>query len=293
MLKLYYRFHEGIKKIFNKYPKEAPWISLGGIIIWVLIFKSVVLSANNIPTGSMIPTLKIGDFLFVNRMRYGVHLPFTDINLFQVDKPTRGDVVVFTPPPSAGLDGKTLVKRLIGMPGDEIVVRDNEIYVNDVHYPVRNEDDREILNDLDYPHSQRDFTENDLLLFREKVMEPKTGKVMVDHYMMKNGYYKKLYLQDLLNNSLSNPKEIFVIPPGKYMFMGDNRDDSDDSRHWGYVDENQIHGKVFMIYFSVNWGKRFLESRDDENPFMNLFRLVGGQLKHVSVRWNRIGNRIY
>jgi signal peptidase I len=218
-------------------------------------------------------------------MRYGIHLPFTDINLFQIDKPHRGDVVVFTPPLMAGLAGKTLVKRLIGMPGDEIVVKDDEIYVNDVHYPVRDENDRTILNDLDYPGVNKFFTENDLLLFHEKVVDPKTTEVKVDHYMLKHTFFKQ--------SMLSNPGRIFKIPAGKYMLMGDNRDDSDDSRHWEYVDEDQIHGKVFMIYFSINWGSRYFDNDDAGNPFANLFRLVGGKLKHVSVRWNRIGDRIY
>jgi len=284
MLKLYYKYHERRKLFYEKSPNVASLLSLGGIILWVLIFKSVILSANNIPTGSMIPTLKIGDFLFVNRMRYGIHLPFTDINLFQIDKPTRGDIIVFTPPPQANLEGKTLVKRLIGMPGDEVVVKDDEIYVNETHYPVREEPNRTILSDLDYPGVHKGFTLDDLLLFREKVIEPKTGAVIVDHYMVKQVFFKQ--------SALSNPDHSYKIPAGKYMLMGDNRDDSDDSRRWEYVDEDQIHGKVFMIYFSVNWGSRFFNN-DDANPFINLFRLVGGKLKEVSVRWNRIGDRIY
>lgn len=285
MLKFYYKYHERRKFIFEKYPTFASFLSLGGIIIGVLILKSVILSANNIPTGSMIPTLKIGDFLFVNRMRYGIHLPFTDINLFQYDKPHRGDIVVFTPPPKAELAGKTLVKRLIGMPGDEIIVKDDEIFVNGVHYPVQDEKDRTILNDLDYPSVNREFTENDLLLFREKVVDPATGEIIVDHYMMKHSFFKQ--------SMLSNPGRVYNIPEGKYMLMGDNRDDSDDSRRWDYVDEDQIHGKVFMIYFSVNWGNKFYDQEDTTNPFSNIFRLVTGKLNHASVRWNRIGQRIY
>jgi len=284
MLKLYYRYHDFRKQVFARYPSAASFASLAAIVVWVLIFKSMVLSANNIPTGSMIPTLKIGDFLFVNRMRYGIHLPFTDINLLQIGKPDRGDIVVFTPPPRANLEGKTLVKRLIGMPGDEIVVKDDEIYVNNVHYPVEDENDRTILNDLDYPNINRGLSESDLLLFREKVIDPYTKEVKVEHFMLKTVFFK--------DADLSNPPGVFKVPPKKYMLMGDNRDDSDDSRRWEYVDEDQIHGKVFMIYFSVNWGSRFHDS-EAANPFTNLFRLFGGKLKNASVRWNRIGDRIY
>ncbi|MDH4199515.1 MAG: signal peptidase I [Spirochaetia bacterium] len=288
MLKYYYHLHETRRKVFEKFPSAAALISLAGIIVWVLVFKSMVLSANNIPTGSMIPTLKIGDFLFVNRMRYGVHIPFTDINILKFDKPERGDIVVFIPPARAGLEGKTLVKRIIGVPGDEVFVKDDEIFVNGTHYPVTAQTDRAILSDIDYPGISKEFTENDLLLFKEKVIDPKTFKVKVEHYILK----QKPAVLNMYHN-LSNPDRYYNIPEGKYMMMGDNRDDSDDSRRWEFVNDSDIHGKVFMIYFSVDWGSRYFDNESSINPFINLFRLVSGKLNHVAIRWNRIGSRIF
>jgi signal peptidase I len=285
MLKLYYKYHEERSKVYQKYSTIAWYVSFAIIIVWVLMFKSVVLSANNIPTGSMIPTLKIGDFLFVNRMRYGLHVPFTDINIWKYAKPERGDIVVFTPPEDANLEGKTLVKRVIGIPGDEIFVKDDEIFVNNMAYPVNEVEDRGILSDLDYPGVGRGMTVDDLVLFKEKVIEPLTGEVKVEHFMMKNANENMGFLR--------NPQKMFIVPPGSYMVMGDNRDDSDDSRNWGYVASEDIHGKVFMIYFSVNWGTRFFYNSGGMNPFTNLFRLVSGKLEKVSVRWKRIGDRIY
>ena len=127
MLKKLYELHDVWKQFARRNSGLYHTISLGGIIFWVFLFKSVVLDANNIPSGSMIPTLKIGDFLFVNKMRYTIHFPFTDINLFRIGTPKRGDVVTFNPPEdTAGyLQGKRLVKRVIGIPGDIIKVVDS------------------------------------------------------------------------------------------------------------------------------------------------------------------------
>lgn len=275
----------------------AFYISIAGIVFWVFIFKSLILSANNIPTGSMIPTLKIGDFLFVNRMRYGVHIPFTDINIYQYSRPKRGDIIVFTPPQIGDLRGKTLVKRVIAVPGDVVVVRDDEIYVNNVHYPVRESSDRHVLKSLDYPKTERLLRVDDLDLYKEKVMDPNTGEVMVDHYMLKQNL-KKIKEIGEPENMLRNPRDPFggptqfTVPAGKFMAMGDNRDDSSDSRVWGFVNGPDIHGKVFIVYFSVNWGTRFL-NEEVVNPFFNLFRLVTGQLHDVSVRWNRVGQIVH
>lgn len=287
MLKLYYQLHKVRQNLIERLPSLYHALSLLGILFWVFAFKSVIIDANNIPTGSMIPTLKIGDFLFVNKMRYTLHLPFTDIHLFRYDLPKRGDVVTFTPPANdLSLQGKTLVKRVIAVGGDHVAVEDDEIIVNGVRYPVERVTDYAILSDIDYPKINTGQSKEDLELFIESILDPATGETVKEHYMMKHIF------NDAYSNNMRNPQRTWRVPEGKYMVMGDNRDNSDDSRRWGFVDADDIHGKVFMIYFSVNWNSRMHPFEEPVNPIFSLGRLLKGKLTGVDVRWNRVGTLI-
>ncbi|MES0491659.1 MAG: signal peptidase I [Leptospirales bacterium] len=284
MLRKLYELHRLWKNYARRKPNLYHIVSLGGIVFWVFLFKSVVLDANNIPTGSMIPTLKIGDFLFVNKMRYTIHFPFTDINLLRIGVPERGDIVTFNPPEEIKyLEGKRLVKRIVGIPGDVLKVVEDEIMVNGVAYTVESATDRTILNDLDYPKSNysrnSDELREDLKLYKEKIIDPETKKVIKEHYMMKDRTWK-------------DADKRYIIPEGKYFVMGDNRDNSDDSRSWGMLDIEDIHGKVFMVYFSVNWGSRDEMSSEPVNPFFSFYRYITGRAENVAVRWDRVGMRV-
>ncbi len=112
----------------EKESQTASGLSFGIIVVLVFAFKSSILDANNIPSGSMIPTLKIGDFLFVNKMRYSFRMPFTEKELIRIDDPKRGDIVTFIPPSTAlaqeesrtGIFAKRFVKRVVGLPGDTV-----------------------------------------------------------------------------------------------------------------------------------------------------------------------------
>ena len=289
MLEKFYRFAERRKKFYKRHRYLYTFLTWGSIFFWVFAFKSSIFDANNIPSGSMIPTLKIGDFLFVNKMRYDLKLPFTNIILFRLDKPERGDIVTFTPPPSAHLQGKTLVKRVVGMPGDRVRVKDNEIYINGIKYPVKLESDRSIIEDLDYPNMNHAITIDDYGLYKESILDPNTRKTIREHYIVKiddPGFYRIPVRSE------------WVVARNKYLVMGDNRDDSDDSRNWGQVDRKDIHGKVFMVYFSVNWGyhhKAEYETSSfyDKNPIFNFFQWVSGDYPNAYIRWERIGDRIY
>jgi len=295
MLKKYYEFQKKKLNFYKKFASIQFIISLASIFFWVFAFKSSVLDANNIPSGSMQPTLKIGDFLFVNKMRYTFCIPFTDVVLFRLDKPHRGDIVTFTPPhlerdENEGLRGKTLVKRIIGVPGDHIKVVDDEIYINDIPYKVQIEKDQTVLKDLDVSANEKLF----LQLHKEEIRDPINKNLIVKHYMLKNRIFIKP--ADKTRN-LRTPYREWLLDKDEYFAMGDNRDNSDDSRRWGKLPLANIHGKVFMSYFSINWNES--QNVNDNprakptNPIFNIFHWIIGQKPNASVRWNRAGMRIY
>jgi len=172
--------------------------SLGVAILVALVVRSSVVEAFWVPSGSMLPTIQIGDHLFVNKLAYGLHVPFTGTEVAQWGHVQRGDIVVFTSP----VDQKTdLIKRVVAMAGDTVEVRQKQLYVNGepVVYPLATFTD---------PH-------------------------------VRSG----------------SPRDNFgpvSVPPAKFFVMGDNRDQSYDSRYWGFADEKDVKGKAAFIYWSWN-----------------------------------------
>lgn len=250
------------------------------IVLFVLAFKSSVLDANNIPSGSMIPTLKIGDFLFVNKMRYSIRVPFTEKEIYSYDDPKRGDIVTFAPPNTALQFGesredwfpKRYVKRVIGLPGDRIRItptplerNGRRIYYGKIEYMEKGssefqtysfheEDPGSILYDVDDMGAVENF------VFKEK-------KPRFEHYVIEGPLMEKR--TDCYGTTGC------LIPEGHYMMQGDNRPNSFDSRDWGYVPRKDILGKALLIYFSINWkdhvcqyksGKELAELKTDNAP---------------------------
>jgi len=230
--------------------------SLAGTIAIFLILRTFLVEAYRIPSGSMIPSLLIGDWLFVNKLVYGPHVPFTSINLPGYAEPTRGEVVVFESPyqaDEAALDHDptpTLVKRLIGVPGDTIYMRNAVVYVDGL---------AQKLGYTSPEQTQGDGTVSDPLFeWQHK-------------YEIKKSRFGEPPLQPTHDNW--GP----LVIPAKHLFMmGDNRYDSKDSRYWGIVPRENVRGRPMFVYYS------FVSSAESDRP-----------LSFISdIRWGRLGHWI-
>ena len=207
-------------------------------LLLALVIRTFLFQPFSIPSGSMRPTLLEGDYLFVTKWAYGYSrysLPFSP-NIFSGrvfgSDPQRGDVAVFKFPPNPSLD---YIKRVIGLPGDKIQVRQGVLYINDVAVP------REKVGQIDNP----DITEVD-------------RPVDVYRETLPNGVsYDTL---DLTANGLGDDTREFIVPPGHYFMMGDNRDNSTDSRFSvGFVPAENLVGRANIIFFSISDGASPLE----------------------------------
>lgn len=223
-------------KEFKEFKDEKSYtrkiISLAFLILLILLIRHCVIEPYKIPTGSMIPTMKIGDHLFVNKLSYGLRLPFLD-EVLTWDNPKRGDIVIFKPPVD---NGKIYVKRIVGLPGDTIKVEDNKFYVNGVQIIKTLTQDTSVMKDL---MDQNKYSEENYDLYNEDYF----GLI---HYVMEYKHRDYLYMK--FNFEIK-------VPDGSYFMMGDNRDNSEDSRVWGFVPRNQIFGKVMFVWLSLNWDK--------------------------------------
>lgn len=207
------------KSVFREYA-EAIIIAL----LLALFIRTFVVQAFKIPSGSMLPTLQIGDHILVNKFIYGIKVPVADKIIVPIKKPQRGDIIVFKFPRDPKLD---YIKRVIAVGGDTIQVRNKKIYVN--------------------------------------------NRLSPDKYAIHTD-------PKILPASVS-PRDNFgpvTVPEGKLFVMGDNRDNSFDSRFWGYVDLAAVLGKAFIIYWS--W--------DVQKPLLSVDRFT-------SIRWNRLGDIVH
>ena len=209
------------------------------IIFAVLILRSFLFEPFQIPTGSMIPTLNIGDFIVVNKYAYGVRLPVTGTKIMDVGEPERGDVMVFIPPH----DPNYYIKRVIGLPGDHIRYSDKTVFVNGV--PMEQEY-VEFIN-----------TRRPPVIYSVETV----GNITHDMYTSPSPTY-------IRPGSWLWP-EGRVIPEGHYFMMGDNRDNSSDSRVWGPVSESKIVGKAVAVWMHKDPGltfPSFSQNRLIKNP---------------------------
>jgi signal peptidase I len=228
---------------------------LGALIVFFFI-RLFIVEAYRIPTGSMIPTLLVGDWLFVNKLVYGPHIPFTDILLPGYSSPHHGDVVVFRSPTQIdnGDDSTpTLVKRLQGEPGDTLYMRNGLLYVNGVARPQGPGFNAYDPNDPS-PESPPNEASPSFLW-------QKTFQLSHSHFPPP---------PDTITHDNWGP---IVIPPKHYFMMGDNRYQSKDSRYWGLVPRVNVRGQPLFIYYSY-----------DTDAGLDYFRAI------TEIRWKRLGH---
>jgi len=193
------------------------------VLMFVLVLRSFLFEPFMVPTGSMIPTIKIGDFIVVNKFAYGLRLPVIGTKIFDVSDPQRGEIMVFIPPH----ENKYYVKRVVGLPGDTIRYDNKVLTINGE--PVN----KEYYSDVEIQYGENSLSGT--------LHEENLGAV--SHFAQ----YIDLVPANRGRNS-------WIVPPGHYFMMGDNRDNSMDSRVWGVVSEDKIVGRAFAVWMHKDPG---------------------------------------
>ncbi|WAC75004.1 signal peptidase I [Roseateles sp. SL47] len=237
----------GARDVIAEPHLRQPWwldwtAGLFPVILIVFLLRSFLFEPFKIPSGSMVPTLLIGDLILVNKFHYGIRLPVINKKIISNHDVERGDVVVFRYPLNPGVD---YIKRAVGVPGDEIRYVNQKLYVNGTMVPTQ---------------SQGDFFDDDPSSMRIRPMfTEKLGrvehKILVDP--QPRGPLNPIAQFPYLQNCTYTLEGVTCkVPQGHYFMMGDNRDNSQDSRYWGFVPDENIVGKAFVVWMNFGNLKR-------------------------------------
>ncbi|OQW89750.1 MAG: signal peptidase I [Rhodoferax ferrireducens] len=210
------------------------------VIIGVFILRSFLFEPFKIPSGSMIPTLLVGDLILVNKFEYGLRLPVLNTKITEGNTPQRGDVMVFRYPPKPSLD---YIKRVVGVPGDEVAYLNKRLTINGKALPT---DALPEFFDEDTMRYFKQF-EEDMGTAKHRVLNDDSRPAFVpgaDEFQFKQ------------NCQYSVEGVVCKVPAGHFFMMGDNRDNSLDSRYWGFVPEKNIVGKAFFVWMNFGNLKR-------------------------------------
>ena len=190
------------------------------VLLAVFIIRSFIIEPFKIPSGSMMPTLIAGDFIVVNKFTYGIRFPVWNKTLIKIGKPKRGDVFVFHYPKDPSID---YIKRAIGLPGDEIRYENKKLFING-----------KLINKILLEKYSYTFNDNDMMHAKEFIETLGDARYSVLVHDVPSEDYK------------------FNVPDGHYFAMGDNRDNSSDSRVWGFVPDELLVGKAFFIWLNFS-----------------------------------------
>lgn len=224
--------------------RQPAWIEYSGsffpVIALVFFLRSFLYEPFKIPSSSMVPTLQIGDLILVNKYTYGIRLPIINKKIIEVNNPQRGDVMVFKYPKDTSLD---YIKRVVGIPGDKIVYKNKRLSINDKEIAYK---------------PLPDYLDEERLTYYKQYLENLTGaphKILVDDrappYISPPRTFPK---HELCTYNLEG--FACTVPARHYFMMGDNRDNSEDSRYWGFVPDENIVGKAFFVWMNFSNLKR-------------------------------------
>jgi len=224
--------------------KEPWWVeyskSFFPVILVVFLLRSFLVEPFKIPSGSMIPTLLVGDFILVNKFIYGIRLPVINAKVFDIDEPRRGEVMVFRYPENPSVD---YIKRVVGVPGDRVAYVNKQLTINGKLLPLTPDAGYQYGDSgLNYVAAKQfredlDGHEHPILVEPDKPAVQLTSVRQFPHH------------EDCEYNESGF---VCVVPKGHYFMMGDNRDSSSDSRYWGFVPERNIVGKAFLIWWNFS-----------------------------------------
>ncbi|HEX8883512.1 MAG TPA: signal peptidase I [Noviherbaspirillum sp.] len=234
----------GRSAIADRLLKQPTWVEYSGsffpVIALVFILRSFLFEPFKIPSSSMVPTLQIGDLILVNKFTYGIRLPVVNKKIIDINTPQRGDVMVFKYPKDISLD---YIKRVVGIPGDKVEYRNKKLSINgkDVSY-------KQLPDYLDEEHLtySKQFEEN-LTGVAHRILNDDRAPAYVPN---PDAFPRKELC------SYNSEGFVCTVPAGHYFMMGDNRDNSLDSRYWGFVPDEYIVGKAFFVWMNLGNLKR-------------------------------------
>ncbi len=206
------------------------------VLLVVLVLRSFVVEPFKIPSGSMVPTLRVGDLILVNKFHYGLRLPVLNTKVWDNHQPQRGDVMVFRYPPNPKLD---YIKRVVGVPGDRVAYIDKRLTIN---------------GEVQATEALGEFFDADSMRYSAEFSEVLNG---VKHHML-NDKNRPPFINGVGDFAFKDQCQYdaqgftCTVPPGHYFMMGDNRDNSLDSRYWGFVPEANIVGKAFFVWMNLS-----------------------------------------